>query len=115
MRNKITLIYELMFTIIYFIFYPIFYPKRKAKRKINHSYKKYEVLKKTYVFNENRCIINNPEWNHYKYYRTYDGALQAVNDFRRNFFKNRRYIKYEIDNGKKTVIFLERFKAIKRK
>lgn len=88
------------------------------------STKEFEVLIITYRWDKyTRKLKNEPIWQHYRYYKTLNAALDAVKDFR-NSSSDKAYYDYPalgggIEHEKKyphirPTITINRYKAISR-
>lgn len=54
-----------------------------GRAKYDFSKKPFEILCKSYRFDKyTRKLKNAPEWEHYKYYKTLEGAEDAIKAFR---------------------------------
>lgn len=74
------------------------------RQKYDKSTKKYEIIRKSYVFlRKNRKLFQVIDWEHYKYYKTVEGCNQAE-----------RYLKklYKIVDSE--YIWIYRYKATLR-
>lgn len=78
------------------------------RHKDDISTKEYEVLYKYYIFDLTTRKKSTAVWNwqHRKYYKTMESALQAVRDLRNNSYTSR----WE-GNGK---VYITRYKAVRR-
>lgn len=93
-------------------------------RAYDTSIKQYEVLRITYRYDKySRKLINKPTWEHYRYYKTMEGALDAARDLRHSFI-DKAYYDYPAlfsgaENEKKypfltPTISIYRYKAVHR-
>lgn len=92
-----------------------------CNKRVLSPEKEYEILKKTYRFLKyKRALVEEPKWVHYKYYRTYQSAENALKDIRKNYGNAVDYPGYgNIENEKLyshiiPTITIARFKIIKR-
>ncbi len=89
-------------------------------RSWDTSTKPYEVQIICYRWGKySKQLVNLPQWKHYRYYNTHQGASDALRDLRRSPYHNKR-VDYPGSNSEarfphiKPTLSLYRFKVIKR-
>ncbi len=95
--------------------------EEKVRPKYDVSKREYEILSKTYRYDKyTRILREKPSWRHCSYYKTEQGAIDALHDLRRSWL-DRAYYDYpgtEYENTYshiKPTISINRYKAVKRK
>lgn len=86
---------------------------RKSVEMLNdNSAKPFEIQRAEYIFlKDTHKIFNTPQWHHFKYYNTYQGAYDAIRDFR-NCWQD---IKYRDGNGfGRETITIVRYRIVER-
>ena len=90
----------------------------RVKHKNDSSTKPFEILKVRYSFDTiTKHLTNIPQWNHYKYYSTLQGAKDAIRDFR-EYDKSPRVFTTILENGLENEVesftIINRYKIIER-
>lgn len=100
---------------------PTKFEKKETVDKILSPDKEYEILRKEYVFDKyQRKLMYEPYWRHYKYYKTYNSAQNAIIDIRKNYKYPLDYPGYGNIESEKLYphitpqIRISRFKIIKK-